>query len=161
MDPARRVVQGRFGQRAAASALISCLVASFAFAACGGQRTTEPTPADVPVEGTYSGVMTFSDDHSRTTATTTVSRAGDTVSFTPLSVAQTGGTYTLGSAALLSDGSFSGASSYVADVCGPIACNYEGRFRSRVLHLKVSLAATSPPAGAWCSPFALEGDLSQ
>jgi hypothetical protein len=131
-------------------------------AACGGHGTTGPTASAPTHGGTYSGVMTYSDDHSRTTARTTVSQDGDTVTFTPLTVSTPeGGAYELGSAALGGDGSFSGSSSYDAPVCGPIASVYQGRFKGDSLHLKVSLTATSPPPGAWCSPFGLEGDLTR
>lgn len=130
--------------------------------ACGHHGTTGPTASVQTYDGVYSGVMTYSDDHSRTSVRTTVSQDGGTLVFTPLTVSTPeGGAYELGSAVLSGDGTFIGSSSYTAPVCGPIASVYQGRFKGDSLHLKVSLTATSPPPGAWCSPFGLEGDLTR
>ena len=110
--------------------------------------------------GTYSGPMTYADDHSTTNARTTVSQIGSGLNLTSLTV--TGTDYPLGSATLTGD-AFSGTSSYDSLKCGKASSAYQGRFSGNQMHLKVSILILSPPPGVACSggAFDLEGDLSK
>jgi hypothetical protein len=114
-------------------------------AACGG--LTGPTGL-FGHAGTYSGPMTYADDHSTTNAQTTVSQIGSGLELTSLRVASTN--YPLGSATLTGD-AFSGTSSYDSLKCGKASSAYQGRFSGNQMHLKVSILLLSPPPGAACS----------
>jgi hypothetical protein len=101
-------------------------------AACGGLTGPNGLFAHA---GTYSGPMTYSDDHSTTNAQTSVSQVGSGLELTSLTVATT--SFPLGSATLTGD-AFSGKSSYDTSKCGKASSTYEGSFSGNQMHLKVA-----------------------
>jgi hypothetical protein len=142
-------------------------VASILLQACGGaQGLTGPTAStststSTAHSGTYSGVMTYSDDHSTTHAQTTVAQLGSTLTFNELVLAVPAGTKVPLGTATLSGDDFSASTSYTSDGCGRVNLQYQGRFSGSSMHLKVSPSFPSPPAGAACPVFFIEGDLSR
>lgn len=124
----------------------------------GGGGVTGPTAAPGHA-GTYSGLMTYSDDLSTTNAQVTVSQTASTLSFTSLALTAPAGTSVpLGTATLTGD-DFSGALSYDSSACGRVALTYEGRFSGSQMHLKVNPSFLSPPSRVACPVFSFEGDL--
>lgn len=140
------------------------LASSLLLQACGGASgptaPTAPTPS-VSHSGTYSGQMTYSDDHSTTNAQTTVSQVGNALTFNELVLTVPSGVRIPLGIATLSGDDFSASSSYTSDGCGRVNLQYQGRFSGSTMHLKVTPSFPSPPSGAACPVFFLEGDLSK
>jgi hypothetical protein len=105
--------------------------------------------------------MTYSDDHSTTNAQTTVSQAGNKITFSPLVISVPSGVRIPLDCAILSGDDFSASNTYTSDGCGRVSLQYQGRFSESTMHSKVTPSFPSPPAGAACGVFFLEGDLSK
>jgi len=138
---------------------LALVVSAAMIAGCGGGTTTGPTP--VVYSGTYSGVMTFADDHTTTNAHTSVSQDGNTLTLTDLVLGggagvQAGTIYGLGSATLTGS-DFSGSAAYDTSACGSVPRTYQGHFSGNTMHLKLSILASQLCSHA----FDLEGDLSK
>lgn len=130
---------------------------------CGGGGVTDPTGTPVLHDGTYSGRMTFSDDHTTTGAQTTVTQSGSALHFTDLVLSggasvSAGVAAPLGSATLTGE-DFNGTSSYSSKACVTTLVKYQGRFSGKTMSLKVTFASGDPGVG--CGGFDLEGELSR
>ncbi len=137
------------------------LASSMLLQACGGASgLTAPTPS-VSHSGTYSGQMTYSDDHSTTNAQTTLSQVGNLLTFNELVLTVPSGVRIPLGIATLSGDEFSASNSYTSDGCGRVNLQFQGRFSGSTMHLKVTPSFPSPPAGAACGVFSIEGDLSR